>query len=68
MIPLKDQNPSKSIPFVNIALILGNISIFLYQYFFYPEGPELMVCTYRGVFYRTGIDSGHEKKAAAMRP
>ncbi len=42
MIPLKDQNPSKSIPFVNIALILINISIFLYQYFFYSEGPELM--------------------------
>jgi membrane associated rhomboid family serine protease len=30
-IPLKDVNPSRTYPFVNITLILANIAIFLYQ-------------------------------------
>ena len=31
MIPLKDLNPSRSFPVVNIALILTNIVVFIYQ-------------------------------------
>ncbi len=31
MIPLKDINPSRSTPFVNIALILINVAVFFYQ-------------------------------------
>lgn len=31
-IPLKDLNPSRSYPFVNITLILANILIFLYEW------------------------------------
>jgi membrane associated rhomboid family serine protease len=31
-IPLKDNNPSRSYPVVNITLILANIAVFLYQY------------------------------------
>lgn len=31
MIPLKDINPSRSTPFVNIALILVNVAVFFYQ-------------------------------------
>lgn len=34
MIPLKDENPSQTIPIVNILLILANMAIFIYQYFF----------------------------------
>jgi membrane associated rhomboid family serine protease len=30
-IPLKDLNPSRSYPFVNITLILANIGVFIYQ-------------------------------------
>lgn len=30
-IPLKDLNPSRTYPFVNITLILGNIVVFLYE-------------------------------------
>ncbi len=30
-IPLKDLNPSRTYPFVNITLILGNIAVFIYQ-------------------------------------
>src|SRR5271157_3716790 len=31
MIPLKDINPTRSTPFVNIALIVANVAVFLYQ-------------------------------------
>src|ERR1700740_3606567 len=30
-IPLKDLNPSRTYPFINITLILANIAVFLYQ-------------------------------------
>jgi membrane associated rhomboid family serine protease len=40
MIPLRDENPSRTVPFVNIALILANISVFIYQDFFVPGGAE----------------------------
>ena len=38
MIPLKDENPSKTIPIVNTCLILTNFSVFVYQNFFVPGG------------------------------
>jgi membrane associated rhomboid family serine protease len=31
-IPLKDLNPRRSYPFVNVALILANFAVFFYQY------------------------------------
>jgi len=31
-IPLKDSNPSRSYPFVNISLIVANVAVFLYQF------------------------------------
>jgi membrane associated rhomboid family serine protease len=31
MIPLKDDNPTSTFPFINIALILANVLVFLYQ-------------------------------------
>ena len=31
MIPLKDINPARTTPLVNIALILANVAVFLYQ-------------------------------------
>ena len=36
MIPLKDENPSSTIPVVNIFLIIANISIFIYLRYFVP--------------------------------
>jgi len=47
MIPLRDENPSRTVPFVNIALILANISVFIYQNFFVPGGAERL-------FFRLG--------------
>lgn len=38
MIPLRDENPSSTIPFINTALILANIYVFIYQNFFVPGG------------------------------
>jgi len=31
MIPLKDDNPTRTFPFINIALIVVNVLVFLYQ-------------------------------------
>jgi membrane associated rhomboid family serine protease len=39
MIPLRDENPSRTIPIVNVCLILANVSVFVYQYFLTPGGP-----------------------------
>ncbi len=38
MIPLRDENPSRTIPIVNIFLILANLSVFIYQNFFVQGG------------------------------
>jgi len=40
MIPLRDENPSRSIPFVNVALILANMTVFVYQNFLISGGAE----------------------------
>lgn len=40
MIPLKDENPSRTLPVVNTCLILANLSVFIYQNFFFPGGAE----------------------------
>ncbi len=47
MIPLKDENPSNTIPIVNVSLILANIFVFIYQYFVAPGGPSAL-------FYQLG--------------
>ncbi len=39
MIPLRDENPSRTIPVVNICLILAYLSVFVYQYYFATGGP-----------------------------
>jgi membrane associated rhomboid family serine protease len=40
MIPLRDENPSRSVPFVNSILILANICVFIYQNFFVSGGAK----------------------------
>jgi len=39
MIPLRDENPSRHIPFVNLFLILLNVGVFVYIFFISPRGP-----------------------------
>ena len=45
MIPLKDDNPTRRIPFVNLLLILANIAVFVYQYIYMPQGPAYLINT-----------------------
>ncbi len=40
MIPLTDENPTDTIPIVNILLIITNISVFIYQNYFVPGGAQ----------------------------
>jgi len=40
MIPLKDINPTRTTPFVNIALILANVLVFLYQLSLPPRAEQ----------------------------
>jgi len=44
MIPLKDENPKKNLPFINFIFILTNVAVFIYQ----PSSEELL-----RVFYNT---------------
>ena len=48
MIPLNDENPSDTIPIVNILLIITNISVFIYQNYFVPGGAQPL-------FFRLGF-------------
>jgi membrane associated rhomboid family serine protease len=43
MIPLKDDNPTHRIPFINLLLILANLALFGYQYFYFPQGPAYLI-------------------------
>jgi membrane associated rhomboid family serine protease len=43
MIPLKDENPSNTIPVVNTCLIFANLSVFVYQNFFVPGGADPLI-------------------------
>ena len=36
MIPLNDENPSNTVPVINILLIVTNISVFIYMHYFAP--------------------------------
>jgi len=40
MIPLRDENPSRTVPLVNITLILVNVSVFIYQNFLISGATE----------------------------
>ncbi len=42
-IPLKDLNPSRSYPVVNISLILVNVAVFLYQFTLPPHAFKVFV-------------------------
>jgi membrane associated rhomboid family serine protease len=48
MIPLRDENPSRSTPIINIGLILSNIAVFVYQHLYAPGDVQML-------FYRFGF-------------
>lgn len=43
MIPLRDENPSRTVPIVNVFLIFANVSIFIYQYLLIPGGAKPLI-------------------------
>ena len=53
-IPLKDNNPSRSYPVVNITLILANVVVFLYQFALPPYDQRVFVLSNSMVPARIG--------------
>jgi len=43
MIPLKDDNPTRTFPFINIALIVANVLAFLYQLSLPPHASQVFL-------------------------
>jgi membrane associated rhomboid family serine protease len=48
LIPFKDDNPTRTIPFVTIAIILLNVVVFFYE-IFYPGGMDALVLNYGAI-------------------
>lgn len=68
-IPLKDNNPSRSYPVVNITLILANIVVFLYQLALPPHDQQLFVLSNATIPARiTAFLGGHVGFEPAFLP
>lgn len=48
MIPFKDDNPTRTFPFITVLLITGNILVYFFQVFS-PSGPEQIVYAYGAI-------------------
>src|SRR5215470_8143029 len=69
MIPLKDINPTKSFPFVNILLIVANIAVFLYQLTLPPRAFKIFVLANATVPARIpAFVAGHVPASLALEP
>jgi len=70
MIPLKDDNPARRIPYVNLLLIAANLGVFGYQFFYLPQGPAHLIKTLgvipHDLFSKTGITAVPLTLFAAM--
>jgi len=68
-IPLKDLNPSRSYPVVNISLILANVAVFLYQFTLPPYAFKAFMTTYCTVPARIpSFVAGHTSFEFAFLP
>jgi membrane associated rhomboid family serine protease len=68
-IPLKDNNPSRSYPVVNISLILANIAVFLYQNTLPPGASKSFELAYSTIPARIpAFFDGHVGFVAAFLP
>jgi len=73
MIPLKDLNPSRSYPFVNLSLILANVAVFVHQlslqFTLTPRAYDAFLATYSTVPARfPAFLSGDVSFGAAFLP
>jgi rhomboid family protein len=68
-IPLKDENPTRSIPFINYALILANIVVFLYELTLTHRAQAVLATVYGTVPARFAyLFSGHGHLEASFIP
>jgi len=69
MIPLKDINPTRNFPFVNLMLISANVLVFLYQITLSPHAGEAFVLANAMVPARIpAFLAGHAPASAALFP
>jgi membrane associated rhomboid family serine protease len=69
LIPLKDTNPSRSYPVVNISLIIANVAVFLYQFTLPPYAFKMFVLSNATVPARIpSFLAGHVGFEAAFVP
>src|SRR5207249_1449734 len=68
-IPLKDNNPSRSYPVVNIRLLLANVVVFLYQLALPPYDQKLFILSNATIPARIpAFLDGHAAFEAAFLP
>lgn len=69
MIPLKDINPSRTTPYVNIALILTNVIVFFYQVTLPARALKAFVFTFGTIPARIPLLlAGHSSAQIALEP
>jgi len=68
-IPLKDNNPSRTYPAVNITLLLANVVVFLYQLALPPNDQKLFILSNATIpAHITSFLGGHVGFEAAFLP
>ncbi|HET6931873.1 MAG TPA: rhomboid family intramembrane serine protease [Candidatus Acidoferrum sp.] len=69
MIPLKDINPTKNFPFVNVMLIVANVLVFLYQITLSPHAQKAFMLANATVPARIpAYLAGHAPASVALFP
>lgn len=69
MIPLKDINPTKSFPAVNILLILANVAVFVYQLTLPPRVYRAFVFSHGTIpAHIPSLLAGHVPASVALQP
>jgi membrane associated rhomboid family serine protease len=69
MIPLKDMNPTRTFPFVNILLIAANVVVFVYQVTLPLHAQKAFMLAHATVPTRfPALLAGHEPASLALYP
>src|SRR5260221_4174030 len=69
MIPLKDINPTRNFPFVNVMLIVANVLVFLYQITLSPHAQKVFILANATVPARIpAFLAGHAPASMALFP
>src|SRR5260221_14678265 len=69
MIPLKDINPTRNFPFVNVMLIVANVLVFLYQITLSPHAQKVFMLANATVPARIpAFLAGHAPASMALFP